>query len=131
MNIISNCISTFKFYSPSYNVIKKEVSFHNEIKEKIYKEKIKIKEFKSINLQNVSFGYNENNLIFENVNFEIISGDKILIKGISGSGKSTLINILLGLQKPTRGDILINNINFTKQDYILISLSDMCHRIYI
>ena len=122
MNIISNCISTFKFYSPSYNVIKKEVSFHNEIKEKIYKEKIKIKEFKSINLQNVSFGYNENNLIFENVNFEIISGDKILIKGISGSGKSTLINILLGLQKPTRGDILINNINFTKQDYIFDKL---------
>ena len=37
MNIISNCISTFKFYSPSYNVIKKEVSFHNEIKEKFIK----------------------------------------------------------------------------------------------
>ena len=45
-----------------------------------------------------------------------------MIKGISGLGKSTLINILLGLQKPTRGDILINNINFTKQDYIFDKL---------
>tara|TARA_A100001015_G_scaffold294862_1_gene373131 strand:+ start:181 stop:1884 length:1704 start_codon:yes stop_codon:yes gene_type:complete len=122
MNIISNCLSTFKFYSPSYNVIKKEISFHNEIKQKIYKEKIKIKEFKSINLQNVSFGYKKNNSIFKNVNFEILAGEKILIRGMSGSGKSTLINILLGLQKPTTGKILINNTNFTEQDYIFDKL---------
>lgn len=122
MNIISNCLSTFKFYSPSYDVIKKEISFHNEIKQKIYKEKIKIKEFKSINLQNVSFGYKKNNSILKNVNFEILAGEKILIRGMSGSGKSTLINILLGLQKPTTGKILINNTNFTEQDYIFDKL---------
>ncbi len=122
MNIITNCISTFKFYSPSYEVIKKEVSHHYEIKEKIYKEKIKIKKFESIKLEDVSFEYNKSNLVLEKVNFEIFSGDKILIKGASGSGKSTLINILLGLQKPTKGEILINNINYNKQDYIFDKL---------
>ncbi len=122
MNVISNCISTFKFFSPSYEVIQREISTHNKIKEKIYKEKNKINVFKSINLKDVSFGYNKNKLILEKVNLEIFSGDKILVKGVSGSGKSTLINILLGLQKPTSGKIFINNLNFTDKDYIFNKL---------
>ena len=37
MNIISNCISTFKFYSPSYNVIKKEFHFIMKLRKKFIK----------------------------------------------------------------------------------------------
>ena len=122
MNIISNCISTFKFFSPSYEVIQKEILTYNKIKEKIYKEKNKINVFESINLKDVSFEYNKNKLILEKVNLNIFSGDKILVKGASGSGKSTLINILLGLQKPTSGKIFINNLNFTDKNYIFKNL---------
>lgn len=48
-----------------------------------------------IKLNNVSFGYNGENL-FENLNFEVNTKDKIAIIGKNGSGKTTLLKILTG-----------------------------------
>lgn len=44
----------------------------------------------------------------KDVNFEIMSGDFIIIMGRSGSGKTTLLNILGGIDSPTDGKIYIN-----------------------
>ena len=45
----------------------------------------------------VNFKYqNNNDLIFENLNFSIYKKDKISIMGLSGSGKSTFVDIILG-----------------------------------
>jgi len=44
----------------------------------------------------------------DNINIEIKKGEICCILGTSGSGKSTLLNMLAGLEKPTRGDIIIN-----------------------
>jgi putative ABC transport system ATP-binding protein len=43
------------------------------------------------------------------VTFTIEEGEICCILGTSGSGKSTLLNMLAGLEKPTRGEILIDN----------------------
>ena len=43
------------------------------------------------------------------VDFEINEGEFCAIVGTSGSGKSTLLNMLAGLEKPTRGEVIINN----------------------
>jgi putative ABC transport system ATP-binding protein len=43
------------------------------------------------------------------VDFEINSGDFIIINGPSGSGKTTLLNLLSGIDQPTNGELLINN----------------------
>ena len=48
-----------------------------------------------IKLNNVSFGYNGENL-FENLNFEVNTKDKIAIIGKNGSGKTTILKILTG-----------------------------------
>jgi macrolide transport system ATP-binding/permease protein len=40
----------------------------------------------------------EGRVLFENVNFTILHGEKISITGPNGSGKTTLLNILLGLE---------------------------------
>jgi len=48
-----------------------------------------------IKINNVSFGYNGENL-FENLNFEINTKDKIAIIGKNGSGKTTLLKIITG-----------------------------------
>ncbi len=122
MNIISNCISTFKFYSPSYNVIKSEIDYFNTIQNQIYKKKYKIEKFDSIKLKDIGFKYTDNNFIFEDVNFELLPNDKVLIKGASGSGKSTIVNILLGLQKPSKGKIIINQNDLTKNEFIFEKL---------
>lgn len=42
------------------------------------------------------------------VDFEIYEGEFCAIVGTSGSGKSTLLNMLAGLEKPTKGEVIIN-----------------------
>ena len=42
------------------------------------------------------------------VSFDIYEGEFCAIVGTSGSGKSTLLNMLAGLEKPTKGEVVIN-----------------------
>lgn len=50
--------------------------------------------------------------IIHGVNLHIQKGEFISISGRSGSGKSTLLYILCGLDSPTSGDLLIDNVNY-------------------
>ena len=49
----------------------------------------------------------------ENFNLEITNGDFVCILGPSGCGKSTLLNILAGLEKATKGVVLLNGDEIT------------------
>ncbi|MDU3212420.1 ABC transporter ATP-binding protein [Anaerococcus sp.] len=51
-----------------------------------------------------------------NVNFELEKGNLVAIIGDSGSGKSTLLHLLAGVDKPTSGNIFIQDKNITKFD---------------
>lgn len=63
-----------------------------------------------IELDNLSFNYNSNSKeVLSNVNLTFGTGDIIGLSGESGAGKSTLISIIMGLIKPTKGNIFINN----------------------
>ena len=65
---------------------------------------------KDISLKNIYFRYwNTNNNILQNINICIKKNSVFLISGKSGVGKTTLINILMGLLKPTKGQILIDD----------------------
>ena len=48
------------------------------------------------------------------VNFNLSKGDLVAIIGDSGSGKSTFLHILAGVDKPSSGDIFIEDKNITK-----------------
>src|SRR5690606_35139204 len=74
--------------------------------------------------ENINFGYkNEKYLWEENLNFQILSGERIVIKGINGSGKTTLIKVILGNLIPQTGTVFIaeNKSVYIDQDYSLIS----------
>src|SRR5215469_316773 len=52
--------------------------------------------------------------ILKGISFQIMSGEFISIIGPSGSGKSTLLGIIAGLDNPTSGQILIDDIDITR-----------------
>src|SRR5579863_8372792 len=59
----------------------------------------------------VSYGARE---ILHGISFDIQAGETLVILGGSGSGKSTLIRTLVGLEKPSAGEILIKGQNLAK-----------------
>ncbi len=61
---------------------------------------------RQILIENLSFGYGDN-LILENLNFEIFQKDYIAIIGPNGGGKTTLLKLLLGFLEPTSGKVEI------------------------
>ena len=65
-----------------------------------------------IEIQNLSYNvYKKDDLILDNLSFEINPMDRILIQGESGSGKSSLIHLICGLIKPTSGNIFVNDLS--------------------
>ena len=64
---------------------------------------------KSINLKNIYFKYNGNkNYSLEDISLDIPKGSKVAIVGRSGSGKTSLASLIIGLIKPTKGNIFID-----------------------
>ena len=60
-----------------------------------------------IEINNLNFKY-ENNIILNNISFNITKNENIGILGRNGGGKSTLIKILLGFLKPASGSVKYN-----------------------
>ena len=62
-----------------------------------------------------SFGEKENsNKVLDNITFEIEKGEFVSLMGESGSGKSTLLYLIGGLDKPTNGEVFINEKDINK-----------------
>jgi phospholipid/cholesterol/gamma-HCH transport system ATP-binding protein len=59
----------------------------------------------------VSYGDRE---ILHGISFDVLPGETLVILGGSGSGKSTLLRTLVGLEKPTSGEILIRGRDLAK-----------------
>lgn len=53
-------------------------------------------------------------IALNDVNLEIYKKEIVCIIGTSGSGKSTLLNMMAGLERPTKGEIIVNNMHLEK-----------------
>jgi len=73
-----------------------------------------------ITIENMSFSYDSNKQMFQDINIKIKPGEKIGIVGHSGAGKSTLVNILLKYFHISSGSVKIDgqNIAYVKADSI-------------
>ena len=65
----------------------------------------------NIEFNNVSFSYNDSNVILNKVNMKFDRGKVTAIVGESGSGKTTVANLILRLWDVNDGEILIDGIN--------------------
>ena len=77
-----------------------------------------------IEYRNVSFGYDDKNDVFKNLNITIMPGEKVGIVGPSGAGKSTFIKALLKYFPLSGGDILMDDISISG-----ISQESVCQHI--
>lgn len=61
-------------------------------------------------INHVEFAYpGTEKIILEDIDMKVDTGDFVCILGQSGCGKSTLLRLLAGLEKPDKGDILVND----------------------
>lgn len=65
--------------------------------------------FESLVFDKVSFLYDENNLILDNISFKINKNSNTILTGDSGSGKTTIVDLIFQFYSPTSGKIYLNN----------------------
>jgi ATP-binding cassette subfamily B protein len=72
----------------------------------------------SIEFRNVNFSYSNNvdNLVLEDINLKIESGETIGVIGGTGSGKSTLMQLIPRLYDVTKGSVEVGGIDVRKYD---------------
>ncbi|WP_075187340.1 peptidase domain-containing ABC transporter [Teredinibacter haidensis] len=64
-----------------------------------------------IEVRDLSYRYSEHEPnVFKNISFTVQPGESVAITGPSGCGKTTILKCLMGLLKPTEGEILIDDI---------------------
>lgn len=64
-----------------------------------------------IKIENVTFGYDENQPVLKNINLTIKKGEMLGMVGHSGSGKTTLINLISRFYDPQEGTIKIDGVD--------------------
>ncbi len=69
-----------------------------------------------LEINNVTFGYNPQKMIYENFSLKLEKGEVISIVGASGSGKSTLFELITNNLKPLYGSIKTLNLSSIYQD---------------
>ena len=117
-NMISSSMSSIRFTQPMFD---KVILYLNSLNELNANKKLKqITQDNSdeaqlpfnnkIQINNLSFDY-QGKKILENSSFSIKQGSTIGIIGKSGEGKNTLINLIVGLLKPSSGEILVDDQN--------------------
>lgn len=71
-----------------------------------------------IEVKDITKIYNPNSknkfVALKNINFKVNNGEIFALNGKSGSGKSTLLSLICGLDKPSSGEIIIENESITK-----------------
>lgn len=65
----------------------------------------------AIRFEHVDFAYENDNYVLKNVDFTIAPGERVAVVGATGAGKSTIVNLLTRFYDPTRGRVLVDDLD--------------------
>jgi ATP-binding cassette, subfamily B, bacterial len=68
----------------------------------------------NISFEQVSFGYEANRLVLDNVSFSIAAGESVALIGPSGAGKTTLLQLLPRFYDPSSGAVRLEGVDLRK-----------------
>ena len=107
---IMNCLQYMKLGYPALKTLSDELK---GFQKKFYlpHKKFNFKKNIVVDIKKFNFPNTTSNFEITNINFKILKGQKIGIIGATASGKSTIIDILSGVLKPDKGDILVDGIS--------------------
>jgi ATP-binding cassette subfamily B protein len=74
----------------------------------------------SVMFRTVSFAYDKDRLVLDNLSFEVRAGTRVGVVGATGAGKTTLVSLLMRFYDPSDGQILLDGVDL--RDYKLTDL---------
>lgn len=104
INRIVGSLQQINYHKDSLDILYNILKNHNYTPKNLKK----IDFSNNIELDNISFSYEKENKILDNLSLKINKGEFIGLMGKSGAGKSTLVDLLIGLLEVQKGQILVD-----------------------
>ncbi len=105
----------YKSHKKASAAIKRLIKFKSIIPEAMkHGDKILANLRGELKFSNVEFCYIKDKPVLKGINLKIKAGESVALVGQSGVGKSTLSELILGYYKPSRGNILLDNVNLSE-----------------
>ncbi|MEO1049779.1 MAG: ATP-binding cassette domain-containing protein, partial [Bacteroidota bacterium] len=127
MGPVAVLITTLPFYTRVKIALERITQMEKEVEESVSGEKtfsfeaVPEEEFERLQFKDVCFEYYDekqnNTFNLGPINLDIRKGEILFLTGGNGSGKSTFVNVLTGLYKPTKGEIIINGKTVSPEQY--------------
>jgi HlyD family secretion protein len=122
-------ISSINANQAAFVNVKKYCDTNNDIKadfDKVPVMPINFNASSFLTMKNVSVVFGSEQFALNNLSLSIKKGEKVAFIGSSGGGKTTCLNVLMGLQETTSGDVLVNEKSISNNKYNALNWSKKC-----